>query len=575
MIVVLDYIREDRISGRLIYRRKFPKELVPFIPSASEGGVRELFKRSLHTKSMSAPGATERYAAARQEFDTIVAAAERAREASEKQASGNFDVLDAGDVASLAARYHAGELADDDARRRNPEAKRNAREAARIMRKVGFELPSVPEVAEWTLSIRAAHEAIRDAARSSRAIGDLDGIVEYWGATALALASEQGRVLKPLGASHVALCEALNDAEVKASEDALRRLDGDHVPTPEAPLLRKTSAAQSRPDGKQLGELFELYASTPGRHPKTMAQWRPYIAQLAKFVGHKLVDAITHDDLVAWRNHLRDEVTYRGKSLSGKTINGSYLGAVQALFAWAKGDGLVANNPALEVTKVKLPVEPKTRGKAFTKDEASAILRASLQVPRSREGEDLRNAKRWCPWLMAYSGARVNEITQLRKKDIFERDGVWVMRITPEAGTVKSKVYRFVPLHSHLQDQGFLEFVQGRSEGPLFFNPAKRRSDNAINRQANRLGSKLADWVRSLGIEGVKPNHAWRHLSINLAVRYQMEPRVAKAITGHASSDVQDKVYLADLVDHVDVLSRELEKLPRFLEVGERQAEAA
>lgn len=142
------------------------------------------------------------------------------------------------------------------------------------MRKVGFELPSVPEAAEWTLSIRAAHEAIREAARSSRATGDLDGIVDYWGATALSLASEQGRVLKPNGASHVALCEALNDAEVKASEDALRRLDGDHVPTPEAPPLRKTRPARSGPDGKQLGNLFELYASTPGRHPKTIAQWR-------------------------------------------------------------------------------------------------------------------------------------------------------------------------------------------------------------------------------------------------------------------------------------------------------------
>jgi len=564
MIVVLDFLHEDPNSGRLLYRRKFPKDLVPFIPSA--GQRRELFKRSLQTKSMSTPGAMERYVAAVEEFQGIVAAAQQAREAAHKRATGKFDVLDAGDVAALAARYHAQELAADEGRRRDPEGKQSAREATRIMRQVGFEFPSVPEAAEWTLSIRTAHESIREAARSLRAIGDLEGIVEYWGAAALSLAAEQGRVLEPHGAPHVALCEALNDAEVRASEDALSRLEGDHIPTPRAPVLTAPTPVKNGLAGRQLGDLFELYASTPGRHPKTIAQWRPYIAHLAQFVDHRTVDAITHDDLVAWRNHLRDEVTYRGKRLSGKTINGSYLGAVQALFAWAKGDGLIASNPALEVTKVKLPSEPKTRGKAFTKDEASTILAASLQVPKSREGEDLRNAKRWCPWLMAYSGARVNEITQLRKEDIFERDGVWVMRITPEAGTVKSKAYRFVPLHSHLRDQGFLEFVQGRAEGPLFFNPAKRRSDNAINRQANRLGSKLADWVRSLGIEGVKPNHAWRHMFINLAVRHEVEPRVAKAITGHASSDVQDKVYLADLVDHVDVLSRELEKLPRFLE---------
>jgi len=39
---------------------------------------------------------------------------------------------------------------------------------------------------------------------------------------------------------------------------------------------------------------------------------------------------------------------------------------------------------------------------------------------------------------------------------------------------------------------------------------------------------------------------------------------VTKAITGHASSDVHDKTYLEGLPDFVDVLSRELEKLPRF-----------
>ena len=314
--------------------------------------------------------------------------------------------------------------------------------------------------------------------------------------------------------------------------------------------------------GRQVGllDLFDKYAAIDGRNAKTMAQWRPYVGKLVAFLGNDNSVAVTHSKLVAWRNHLRDVETYRGKRLSPKTVNDSYLGAVSALFVWAKGDGLIDKNPMLEVTKVKVVKSARVRGKAFTAPEVALILGATLCVPASREGEDLRNAKRWCPWLMAYSGARVNEITQLRKEDIYRQDGLMVMRLTPEAGTIKSKSFRLVPLHSHVIEQGFLEFVSNRSDGPLFYDPAKRRSDNAINRQANSLGSKLAAWVRSLGIEGVKPNHAWRNLLASLAVRHHLDPRTTKAIMGHAHTDEHGKY----ICDYVDVMAADLERLPRF-----------
>ena len=320
-------------------------------------------------------------------------------------------------------------------------------------------------------------------------------------------------------------------------------------------------AGQLRSERKVgLLDLFEKYAAIPGRSPKTVAQWRPYVARLVAFLGDDNALAVTHDRLTAWRNHLRDEATYKGKPLSAKTINGSYLGAVGALFVWAKGDGLIDRNPMLEVTKVQLPKQPKLRGSEFTSDEVKVILRATLQTSASREGQELRDAKRWVPWLMAYSGARVNEITQLRTVDIFEQDGVWAMRLTPEAGTIKAKSLRLVPLHRDLIEQGFLDFVAKRAAGPLFYDPAKRRSDSAINRQANRLGSKLAEWVRSLGIAGVKPNHGWRHLFNTLAVRHEIDQRATFALLGHSSGNVNQQYGSVQ----IDVLARELNKLPPF-----------
>lgn len=307
-------------------------------------------------------------------------------------------------------------------------------------------------------------------------------------------------------------------------------------------------------------DLFNKYAAFPGRSAKTVAQWRPYITKLIEFLGDDNALAVTHDRLTAWRNHLRDEVKYKGEPLSAKTINGSYLGAVAALFVWAKGDGLIDRNPMLEVTKVQLPRKAKLRGDEFTTEEAKLILRASRNAITSKEGQALRDAKRWVPWLMAYSGARVNEITQLRKADIIEQDGIAAMHLTPDAGTIKAKAARLVPFHRDLIAQGFLDFVAQRPDGPLFFDPAKRRSDSAINRQANRLGSKLAEWVRSLGIGGVKPNHAWRHLFNTLAVRHELDQRATFALLGH-SSGTQNQKYGSV---QIDVLYRELNKLPPF-----------
>ena len=73
--------------------------------------------------------------------------------------------------------------------------------------------------------------------------------------------------------------------------------------------------------------------------------------------------------------------------------------------------------------------------KAFNTDEIKIILRASLAITDTATASAA--ARRWVPWLCAYTGARVGEIMQLRGVDVVEQDGVNVIAITPEAGTVK------------------------------------------------------------------------------------------------------------------------------------------
>jgi integrase len=98
----------------------------------------------------------------------------------------------------------------------------------------------------------------------------------------------------------------------------------------------------------------------------------------------------------------------------------------------------MASNPA-DGLKVKSAKVVRTRSKGFSTDEAKALLRqASGYVASAREHTKTAAAKRWAPWLCAYTGARVGEIVQLLKEDIrLTTDGLIIINITPEAGTVK------------------------------------------------------------------------------------------------------------------------------------------
>lgn len=65
------------------------------------------------------------------------------------------------------------------------------------------------------------------------------------------------------------------------------------------------------------------------------------------------------------------------------------------------------------------------------------------------------------PWICAYTGARVNEVTQLWPSDISVKKGVNVARF--DADATKTGDYREVPLHDDLIDQGLLKYVARRS----------------------------------------------------------------------------------------------------------------
>jgi integrase len=112
----------------------------------------------------------------------------------------------------------------------------------------------------------------------------------------------------------------------------------------------------------------------------------------------------------------------------------------------------------------------------------------------------------------------------------------WTLTITPEAGTVKDKQAREVPLHLHLIDLGFVDFVNDAPTGYLFVRPSK---DGEVIGPMRGAKNRVREFVRGVVKDkDVAPNHGWRHRLKTVGREVGIEERVLDAICGHAPGTV-------------------------------------
>ncbi|MDQ0457425.1 DUF6538 domain-containing protein [Rhizobium paknamense] len=338
---------------------------------------------------------------------------------------------------------------------------------------------------------------------------------------------------------------------------------GDYTPDRKAdrfPKLEITqpSARENRGDvGSEkflITTIFEDYAREKEISPASYKRWKPIIAK----VSVEVPDArdLTKQWCIDWKDKLIKD------GLAKNTVKDAYLAALRTVCAWGAVNNRIPSNPLDGVT-VAVPRRRKTRKPYFTGEEAITILRATLVPQSDRMSDQICGAFRWLPWLCAYSGARVGEIAQLRKQDIQLHDGVWLMWITPEAGSTKNGAPRFVAIHPHLVEQGFLDFVKrSKNDAPLFYDPARSRGGQDGNPQYKKVGERIAAWVRKIGVDDdqIQPNHAWRHGFKTRARKVKMDVGARDYMQGHVPA-TEGEAYGEF---EPDVLAHEIGKLERF-----------
>lgn len=311
--------------------------------------------------------------------------------------------------------------------------------------------------------------------------------------------------------------------------------------------LRQRNSLDTKPT---IIELFENWrASKTNLSPSTSSHWRKAITTFIEFIGHSDANSVSRNDAISWRDWLLTQ------NYARKTIESSYIGAPRAIFNCAVSAGIISENPfrAVQLPKARTV---RMRSKAYSDEEARLILKASLKLKRGKEKEHVYNLRKWGPWLAAFTGARINEICQLRKEDIQRKSGIWCLHITPAAGPVKSKLDRYVPLHPQLIEIGFIDFVSSSKEGYIFSH------DLDISGARDR-SKVIGVWIRSLGITtlDLSPNHAWRHRFKTICRHTGIQSEYQNAITGHANERNSGLAY-GDFP--LKALYREICRLPSY-----------
>ena len=379
------------------------------------------------------------------------------------------------------------------------------------------------------------------------------------------IAKSNGWSIEPSSQEFTLLVRVVGRGQLEASRreledlEGLPRSTGDLTFTPEA-YTRDAIRADRKRYKVKISELFEGYVAERKPCPATIKSFRQKINSLIAFLGHDDASKVQAKDIVDWKDFLLARSNGKGGSLSPKTVNDTYLSIVRTVFRWGVENDRVKHDPS-SLVKVRAQSRQVTRSKGLTDKEAALILAAARKPARSRISPERAFARRWVPWICAYTGARVNEITQMRAEDVFKEDGVSVVRITPDAGSVKNHKARLVPLHPHLIEQGFLEAVRNRS-GPLFYDPARYRGGSEANPQSKKVGEFLAKWVRQLGVDHpeIQPNHGWRHRFKTVARNCEMSPEIRDAIQGHVPR-TEGEAYGEF---QPSAMLRELIKLPRY-----------
>lgn len=345
---------------------------------------------------------------------------------------------------------------------------------------------------------------------------DLDGLLAY-------------ETLQVDAETHADLANELFWGKVKLTQTLLRRARGDYGPDENLtkfPEWKPKGDPEQRP-AFTLTEMIDGWAAERKPPERTKYQWERILKSLEAHLGHDDAARIVKDDIIGWK----DSMIAAG--LSSTTVKNK-LTVSSTLFGWARENKRIGENPA-ERIRLYAKKDRANKRQPYSTKEAKLILESAR--------EETRAERRWVPWLLAFTGARLGEVCDATARDIRKVGNIWCLDINEEnrGRPIKNQdSVRVVPLHQAIIDEGFLAYVDALpADSPLFPGVPPDR----FGQRAGTGTKRISRWIRGLGLTDVRkdPNHAWRHYVTDQLRNAGVPKEMRDRIIGHRLPDIAER----------------------------------
>jgi site-specific recombinase XerD len=283
---------------------------------------------------------------------------------------------------------------------------------------------------------------------------------------------------------------------------------------------------------------LERWKPHAGLKPRPLDQATSSLKQFDKAVK-KPIERIEDNDVQQW---IDDLINPEGDSgLNSKTVNRK-LGEIRNYWMWLQSHKIVpkTRNP-FAGHRVRDPAS-RRKGKdeqrqRFRPEDIIRCWTAAEQQGDSHLAAAIRIA--------AYSGARIEGVSQLRTADIRVDPDTKIRFMRMDDKTAAGD--RFVPVHpkiSPLIDR----LIKGAGEdGYLIYSAAK----NKYGERSQPIGKRFGRLKTDLGFDHRYVFHSLRKTVTHLLESAECPPGVAKDIIGHAKTDMTFGIYSGETrMDH-------------------------
>ena len=299
----------------------------------------------------------------------------------------------------------------------------------------------------------------------------------------------------------------------------------------------KNSGQGEQPAMQTIDDVFAYWQRM--RPDLSKSSYREFEVAVREFktLTRKPVAALERLDIAAYRDKLI------ASGLARATV-AKKVGFISTLLQVAYDAGHVPQNVARGL-RIPKPKVPEVTRRSFTADELHRIFSSPVYTLRKRLRSCGGEALAWVPLIALATGARLEEICQLRVDDItLDPEYGPLIRITDEGEgqmlkTASSR--RVIPMHLELERAGLLSYHETVAEqGHAWLFPELEPDHDG--RRGGTFGQGFSRYLRSPNGVYIRDKrvvfHSFRHTFKTLCRESGLSEELHDALTGHAGQTV-------------------------------------